>query len=93
MAIKKGSVKLPLITSMLKINFMEQDGYWFTSNQINTYIEHKKKLKLDGLSNSKDGNLLLFVNDERSALLWLNNFLIQPKTFSEIHTAFTKLAK
>lgn len=77
---------------MLSNNFIEQDGYWFTSNQINTYIEHKKKLKLDGLSNSKDGNLLLFINDERSALLWLNNFLIQPKTFSEIHTAFTKLA-
>jgi DNA modification methylase len=59
---------------MLNTNFIEQDGYWFTSNQINSYIEQKKKLKLDGLTNSKDGNLLLFVNDEKSALLWLNNF-------------------
>ena len=48
---------------MLNTNFIEQDGYWFTSNQINSYIEQKKKLKLDGLTNSKDGNLLLFVND------------------------------
>jgi DNA modification methylase len=77
---------------MLNTNFVEQDGYWFTSNQINTYVEHKKKLKLEGLSNSKDGNLLLFVNDEKSALLWLNNFLLQPKTFSDILTAFNQLA-
>ena len=77
---------------MLNTNFIEQDGYWFTSNQINSYIEQKKKLKLDDLSNSKDGNLLLFVSDEKSALLWLNNFLLKPKTFSEIHTAFNQLA-
>jgi DNA modification methylase len=77
---------------MLNTNFIEQDGYWFTSNQINSYIEQKKKLKLDGLTNSKDGNLLLFVNDEKSSLLWLNSFLLQPKTFSDIHTAFNQLA-
>jgi DNA modification methylase len=77
---------------MLKTNFIEQDGYWFTSNQINSYIEQKKKLKLDGLTNSKDGNLLLFINGEKSALLWLNNFLLQPKSFSDIHTAFNQLA-
>lgn len=77
---------------LLKSNFIEQDGYWFTSNQINTYIEHKKKLKIDGLKNNKDGNLFLFINDEKSALLWLNTFLVDPKTFSDIHTAFTKIA-
>ncbi len=77
---------------MLKTNFIEQDGYWFTSNEINTYIENKKKLKLDGLNESKNGNLLLFVSDERSALLWLNNFLQLPKSFSDIHTAFTQMA-
>ena len=35
---------------------------------------------------------MLFVSDEKSALLWLFNFLKTPKTFSDIHTAFTQIS-
>lgn len=78
--------------SLIKENFVEQDGYWFTANQINSYIEYLKKIKLEGLDEIKSGSMMLFVSDERSALLWLYNYLQIPKPFSEIHTAFTQIA-
>lgn len=78
--------------SLLRENFIEDNGYWFTANQINSYLEYKKNMKLEGMEELKKGSLMLFVSDERSALIWLYNFLTQPKTFSEIHTAFTQLA-
>ena len=78
--------------SLLKTNFYEEDGYWFTSNQLNSYIEYKKKMKLDGIDDVQTGSILLFVSDERSAILWLFNFLQTPKSFSEIHIAFTQIA-
>ena len=34
----------------------------------------------------------LFIVDEKSAILWLNNFISTPKSFSDISTAFTKLS-
>ena len=77
---------------MLFRNFIEQDGYWFTSNQINSYIEFRKKVKLEGITEYQKGALLLFISDERSALFWLNSYLSEPRNFSDIHTAFTKLS-
>jgi DNA modification methylase len=76
---------------MLRQNFAEEDGYWFNANQINSYMEYKKKMKLEGIDEIKVGDLLMFVTDEKSALVWLHNFLNEPKSFSDIHTAFTQL--
>ena len=77
---------------MLYQNFVEQDGYWFNSNQINSYSEFKKRLKIEGTDDYVKGTLLMFVIDEKSALLWLHNFLSEPRDFSDISTAFTKLS-
>lgn len=72
---------------MLYQNFVEQDGYWFTSNQINSYSEFKKRLKIEGTDDYIKGTLLMFVIDEKSALLWLHSFLSEPRDFSDISTA------
>ncbi len=77
---------------MLKENFVQEDGFWFTTHQIESYLEYKKKMKLEGMEDIKSGASLLFVNDEKSALVWLYNFLSGPKTFSDISIAFNQLA-
>ena len=77
---------------MLYQNFVEQDGFWFTSNQINSYGDFKKRMKLEGSDDYQKGTMMLFVVDEKSALLWLHNFLNEPRDFSDISTAFTKLS-
>ena len=78
--------------NLLKENFIEEDGYWFTSNQINSYVEYKKKLHLEGIEEVKSGAMMLFVSDEKSALIWLYNYLDSPKTYSDIHPAYTQIA-
>jgi len=77
---------------MLNMSFNEIDGLWFTSGQIERYYEYKKKMKLEGIEELKSGSMFLFVTDEKSALVWLYNFISEPKSFSDIHTAFTQLA-
>ena len=78
--------------SLLNENFAQEDGFWFTTHQIEAYLEYKKKMKLEGMDDIKSGSALLFVSDEKSALVWLYNFLSEPKTFSDISTAFNQLA-
>lgn len=77
---------------LLRENFAEEDGYWFNAGQINSYMEYKKKMKLEGIDDIKQGAFMMFVTDEKSALVWLHNFLNEPNSFSDIHTAFTQLA-
>jgi len=77
---------------MLYQNFIEQDGYWFTSNQINSYADFKKSHNVEELGQGKQESLLFFIVDERSALIWLESFLSNPKSFSDISTAFNKLS-
>lgn len=78
--------------ALLNSNFIEEDGFWFTSDQINSYIEYKKYAKLNEIEEIKTGGLFLFVTDEKSALVWLHNFLNQPKSFSDVSVAFNQLA-
>jgi hypothetical protein len=78
--------------SLLHSSFIEEDGFWFTSDQINSYIEYKKYVKLNEIEEIKSGGLFLFVTDEKSALVWLHNFLNQPKSFSDVSVAFNQLA-
>ena len=77
---------------MLSNNFIEQDGFWFTTEQITQYEEYMKKMKLEGIDELKSGSMFLFVTDEKSALVWLYNFLSEAINFSDIHSAFTQLA-
>jgi len=78
--------------SMLSNHFMEEDGFWFTSNEINQYIEYKRRMKLENIDEMKSGTLFLFVSDEKSALVWLFNFLAEPRSFSDVSVAFNQLA-
>lgn len=77
---------------MLRHKFTEEDGYWFNPEQIAAYREYKKKMQLEGSEAFKTGQMVLFVADEKSALLWLHAFLSEPRDFKIIHPAFTKLA-
>ena len=36
--------------------------------------------------------MILFIQDEKSAIIWLNSFLNKPKDFRDIHPAYTKIA-
>jgi hypothetical protein len=80
---------------MLRENFKEIDGLWFTHAQIADYMEFKKKMKLDNLHRDiqKYGSLMEknLILDERSALIWLYEYLSEPKDYSAIYTAFTKV--
>lgn len=77
---------------LLNQHFASEDGFWFTSGQINSYIEYKKRMKLEGIDDVKSGKMMLFVTDEKSAILWLFNFLSSPHTFAQVHTPFYQLA-
>ncbi|MDD4759574.1 MAG: DNA methyltransferase [Bacteroidaceae bacterium] len=78
--------------SLLHANFVQEDGFWFTAGQINSYLEYKKQQKLEGIDEVKSGEMFLFVTDEKSALVWLYNFLSIPKTFSDISVAYNQTA-
>jgi DNA modification methylase len=53
---------------LLHGNFAEEDGYWFNAGQINSYLEYKKNMKLEGIDEIKQGAKMLFITDEKSAL-------------------------
>jgi DNA modification methylase len=79
---------------MLSDNFAAEDGLWFNANQINSYLEYKKRLQLEGIEDVKTGAAyFLFVSDEKSALAWLYVFLQTPKTFSDVSLAYNQIAQ
>jgi DNA modification methylase/ssDNA-binding Zn-finger/Zn-ribbon topoisomerase 1 len=77
---------------LLYDNFTELDGYWFLDKQVKKYNEWKSGLSLDQIKELFEGQQILFVSDEKSALTWLYHFLYKPKTYSEIFTAYSQLA-
>ena len=77
---------------LLAENFIELDGYWFLSNQVNEYNHWKSRLGLDQLKEILDGQQILFVTDEKSALTWIYHFLNEPKDYNSIYTAYQQIA-
>jgi DNA modification methylase len=77
---------------MLGNYFVEEDGYWFNENQLASYQGWKQKMRLEGMDEVQSGQRLLFVSDEKSALVWLYNFMSIPKSLDEIHGTFRKIA-
>lgn len=77
--------------TLLRDNFKLMDGFWFTDAQITEYDEWKKDHGLQAIEEIAKGQQTLFVNDERSALIWLYNFLNNPKTYSDILTAYNQV--
>ncbi len=68
-------------------NFFELDGYWFTEEQVKVYEETKKTNKLD---QKEICGGILFIDDEKTAIAWLNLFLFESKTYSDISKAFNQ---
>lgn len=73
---------------LLRDNFKLMDGFWFTDAQVTEYDEWKKEHGLQAIEEIAKGQQTLFVSDERSAVIWLYNFLNTPKSYSDILTAF-----
>ena len=73
---------------LLRENFEERDGYWFTYEQIPIY---EQKLLLHRKLAEEDLNqTILGITDEKSAIVWLAQFLNKPKTYDEIFIEFSK---
>lgn len=78
---------------MLRNTFYEADGYWFAdSNQLEQYLEYKKKMKLEKIVNSAFAVEKLLVYDEKTAIIWLYDYIEEPKDYSTIYTNFTKIS-
>jgi len=77
--------------SLLRDNFKLMDGFWFTDAQVTEYDEWKKEQGLQAIEEIAKGQQTLFVSDENSALIWLYNFLNNPKTYSDILTAYNQV--
>lgn len=78
--------------SLLSDNFTELDGYWFMDSQFKEYNEWKSSLSLDQLKDVFEGQQVLIVSDEKSAITWIYNFLKEPKEYGEIYTAYQQVA-
>jgi DNA modification methylase len=77
---------------LLLENFTELDGYWFLDRKVKEYNEWKSGLSLDQMKKLLSGQQVLFVTDEKSALTWMYHFLNQPRSYSEIYTAYQQVA-
>lgn len=73
---------------LLKNNFVERDGFWFTSIQALKY--DNKKLTNNMLKGFYLNQSILGISDEKTALIWLTHFLIQPRNYDEIYSEYVK---
>lgn len=78
--------------NLLSDNFVELDGYWFLEEQVKEYNKWKSGLSLDELKKSMSSQQTLFVSDEKTALTWLYHFLNEPRSYSDIFTAYQQVA-
>ena len=76
---------------LLTVNFTELDGYWFLKSQVKEYNEWKSGLSLDQLKDVLDGQQVLFVLDEKTAVTWIYNYLHEPREYGEIYTAYQQV--
>ncbi|HPM09242.1 MAG TPA: DNA methyltransferase [Paludibacter sp.] len=76
--------------TLLRDNFKLIEGYWFTDKQVLKYEEWKKKQGISKIKEIKSGYEVLFINDEKSAIIWLYNFLETPQSYSDIYTSYSK---
>jgi hypothetical protein len=85
-------ISSPEFQAGLAEKFPERDGMYFMSEQAAEY--DKVRMKMEGI-----GQLILFVEDERSAVAWLRNYLknkpckyndIQPEFFEQLNQSWKK---
>ena len=76
---------------LLKDNFKLIDRYWFDESDVLKYEQWKKKKGLESLEDIRTGQQIMFIKDEKSALIWIYHFLETPQTFGDVYTAFNKV--
>lgn len=76
---------------LLTDNFTELDGHWFLDDQVKEYNSWKSMLSLDELKEKLSGQQVLFVTDEKSALIWIYHYLAKPQTYSDIYTGYQQI--
>jgi hypothetical protein len=85
-------ISSPEFQASLAEKFPERDGMYFLSDQAAEY--DKVRMKMEGI-----GQLTLFVEDERSAVAWLRNYLknkpckyndIMPEFFEQLNQSWKK---
>jgi hypothetical protein len=85
-------ISSPEFQAGLAEKFPERDGMYFLSDQAAEY--DKARMKMEGI-----GQLTLFVEDERSAVAWLRNYLkdkpckyqdVQPEFFEQLNQSWKK---
>jgi DNA modification methylase len=77
---------------LLSDNFTELDGFWFLDTQIKEYNDWKGGLSLDEIKELFDGQQVLFISDEKSALIWIYHYVNKPKTYNEIFTEYQQVS-
>ena len=74
--------------NLLSQHFVDREGYWFTFSQVEKF---DKQLKIEEKIGEYDtSQLTLGIYDEKSAIIWLSQFLKEPKTYDEIFINFSK---
>ena len=77
---------------MLRSNFVEEDGYWFNKNQVDSYREYKQKMRLEEIDGIKSGQMMMFIDCEKTAIIWLHTSLNKPKSFQDISPQYQKVS-
>lgn len=67
-------------------NYESINGYWFTLEQ----MKNIKDTKLNAFKNDGLNNNILGIIDEKTAIIWLSQFLNEPKYYHEIHENYLK---
>lgn len=80
------SIPVPLSSAEFQAElgsqFVERDGMWFLPEQVNEY--DKKRAQMENV-----GQIVIFVEDERSAIDWVRTQLKEkPQTYQEIQPGF-----
>ena len=74
---------------LLNNHFIERDGFWFTPEQI---LKYESDIKNNLFENLDIEQTILGISDEKTALLWLSQFLKESKSYDEIYNEYvTKL--
>ncbi|SNT21684.1 DNA methylase [Anaerovirgula multivorans] len=64
--------------------FLKRDGMYFLQDQVNEYDHARLKMDVEFMQ------MVLFVNDEKTAIAWLYQQLNTPQTYAEIQPKFMK---
>ena len=74
--------------NLLNLNFIERDGYWFTQEQVEIF--DKEFNLMEKIDDEYLNQTILGIDSEKTAIIWLFNFLKKPKDFTEIHKEYLK---